>query len=59
MNHKRIESEIKYVFASLLLNQILEDVITKDEWILFKKKIGKTPSKKICCSISLCFYRTR
>lgn len=38
MNHKQIEGEIKYRFASLLLNQMLEDKkITKDEWVLFKK----------------------
>lgn len=42
MNHKQIEGEIKYRFACLLLNQMLEDkIITKDELILFKKKLIK------------------
>ena len=32
MRHKQIEGEIKYRFACLLLNQMLEDkFITKDE----------------------------
>lgn len=42
MRHKQIEGEIKYRFACLLLNQILEDkIITKDELISFKKKLIK------------------
>ncbi|MDI3349742.1 SHOCT domain-containing protein [Mycoplasmopsis arginini] len=42
MHHKQIEGEIKYRFACLLLNQMLKDkFITKDELILFKKKIIK------------------
>ena len=42
MRHKQIEGEIKYRFACLLLNQMLEDnFITKDELISFKKKLIK------------------
>ena len=42
MRHKQIEGEIKYRFASLLLDQLLEDkIITKDEWVTFKKKLIK------------------
>ena len=42
MRHKQIEGEIKYRFASLLLDQLLKDeIITKDEWITFKKKLKK------------------
>ena len=42
MRHKLIEGEIKYRFACLLLNQMLIDkIITKDELILFKKKLIK------------------
>ena len=42
MCHKQIEGEIKYRFACLLLNQMLEDkFITKDELISFKKKLIK------------------
>lgn len=42
MRHKQIEGEIKYRFACLLLNQILEDkIITKDELISIKKKLIK------------------
>ena len=42
MRHKQIEGEIKYRFECLLLNQMLIDkIITKDELILFKKKIIK------------------
>ncbi len=39
MSHKQIEGEIKYMFSCLLLDCMLEDkIITKDEFILFKKK---------------------
>lgn len=42
MRQKQIEGEIKYRFACLLLNQMLEDkIITKDEHISFKKKLIK------------------
>lgn len=42
MRHKQIEGEIKYRFACFLLNQMFEDkFITKDELILFKKKLIK------------------
>ena len=42
MSHKQIEGEIKYRFPSLLLNQMLEDkIISKDEQLLFKKKLIK------------------
>jgi hypothetical protein len=42
MRQKQIEGEIKYRFACLLLNQMLEDkIITKDELISFKKKLIK------------------
>lgn len=42
MLHKQIEGEIKYRFACLLLNKLLEDkYITKDELISFKKKLIK------------------
>lgn len=42
MRHKQIEGEIKYRFECLLLNQMLIDkIITKDELILFKKKLIK------------------
>ena len=41
MNQNQIVGEIKYRFASLL-NQLLEDnIITKDEWTSFKKKLIK------------------
>jgi hypothetical protein len=40
MRHKQIEGEIKYRFASLLLDQLFKDkIITKDEWVSFKKKL--------------------
>lgn len=40
MCHKQIEGEIKYRFACLLLNQMLEDkIITKNDLISFKKKL--------------------
>ena len=40
MRHKQIEGEIKYRFACLLLNQMLEDkIITKNDLISFKKKL--------------------
>ena len=39
MRHKQIEGEIKYRFACLLLNQMLEDkIITTGDLISFKKK---------------------
>ena len=42
MNQNQIVGEIKYRFASLLLNQLLEDnIITKEEWASFKKKLIK------------------
>ena len=42
MNQNQIIGEIKYRFASLLLDQLLEDkIITKDEWFTFKKKLIK------------------
>lgn len=42
MNQNQIVGEIKYRFFSLLLNQLLEDnIITKDEWVSFKKKLIK------------------
>ena len=42
MSHKQIEGEIKYRFASLLLDQMLKNkIIAKDEWVLFKKKLIK------------------
>ncbi len=42
MRHKQIEGEIKYRFACLLLNQMLEDkIITKGDLISFKKKLIK------------------
>lgn len=42
MNQNQIIGEIKYRFASLLLDHLLEDkVITKVEWIIFKKKLIK------------------
>ena len=42
MCHKQIEGKIKYRFACLLLNKLLEDkFITKDELISFKKKLIK------------------
>lgn len=42
MNQNQIVGEIKYRFASLLLDQLLEDnIITKEEWASFKKKLIK------------------
>lgn len=42
MSHKQIEGEIKYKFSCFLLDYMLEDkIITKDEYILFKKKLIK------------------
>lgn len=42
MIHKQIEGEIKYIFACLLLNKLLEDkFIAKAELISFKKKLIK------------------
>ncbi|MBO4623290.1 MAG: hypothetical protein J5691_05310 [Bacilli bacterium] len=42
MNQNQIVGEIKYRFASLLLDQLLEDnIITRDEWVTFKKKLFK------------------
>ena len=42
MRHKQIEGEIKYRFECLLLNKMLIDnIITKDEIISFKKKLIK------------------
>ena len=42
MNQNQIVGEIKYRFASLLLDQLLEDnIITRDEWVTFKKKLIK------------------
>lgn len=42
MRNKQIESEIKYRFVSLFLEHILKDkIITKNEWILFKKNLIK------------------
>lgn len=42
MNQNQIVGEIKYRFASLLLNQLLKDnIITKDEWATFRKKLIK------------------
>ena len=52
MSHKQIEGEIKYRFSCLLLDCMLEDkIITKDEFILFKKKHIK---KYKCFSWMLC-----
>lgn len=42
MNQNQIICEIKYRFASLLLDQLLEyNIITRDEWATFKKKLIK------------------
>ena len=42
MNQNQIVGEIKYRFASLFLNQLLEyNIITKEEWATFKKKLIK------------------
>ena len=42
MNQNQIVGEIKYRFASLLLDQLLEDnIIIRDEWVTFKKKLIK------------------
>lgn len=42
MRNKQIEYEIKYRFVSLFLEHILKDkIITKNEWILFKKNLIK------------------
>lgn len=42
MSHKQIEGEIKYRFACLLLNQLLEDkIISINDLMLFKKKLIK------------------
>ena len=42
MNQNQIVGEIKYRFASLLLDQLLEDnIITRDELVTFKKKLIK------------------
>ena len=42
MRNKQIEGEIKYRFVSLFLEHILKDkIITKNEWILFKKNLIK------------------
>lgn len=42
MHNKQIECEIKYRFVSLFLEHMLKDkIITKNEWILFKKKLIK------------------
>jgi len=42
MNQNQIVGEITYRFAYLLLDQLLEDnIITKDEWTSFKKKLIK------------------
>ena len=38
LNQNQIIGEIKYRFASLLLDQLLEDsIITREEWTTFKK----------------------
>ena len=42
MRNKQIEGEIKYRFVSLFLEHMLKDkIITKNEWILFKKNLIK------------------
>lgn len=42
MRNKQIEYEIKYRFVSLFLEHMLKDkIITKNEWILFKKNLIK------------------
>lgn len=42
MRNKQIEGEIKHRFVSLFLEHMLKDkIITKNEWILFKKNLIK------------------